>query len=163
MFISAAFSVVTLALAGLFLFEVRAQSLPRQHSVDATGSVSSGTVYLSASGQEAAEAAAVEVISTKKTPMREVHIANTGFMLLRGATVISNSGNTVRVSMAWGPSNFTWTLETNNNTRILNSKGEKGILKDIEVGDFVTVTGILTKSGVEPTIDTEFLREQETS
>ncbi len=152
-FIAAAISTSALFLAGLFLYTANAQSFIRENSLSAAGSVSSGTVYLSASGQPAA------VTSTKKAPMLEVHIANNGLMLLRGATVISNSRGTIRVGMVWGSADFTWTVTTDFGTKYLTSKGEKETLEDIKVGDIVTITGMLIESGAEPTINAEHVRE----
>lgn len=113
-----------------------------------------GKVYLSA------EAAAVASTTPQKAPMLEVHIANNGLVLLRGAHVLSISGSTIHVGMAWDSSSFTWQVETNYNTKILNSKGEKQTLADIESGDTVTVTGMLVGGGGEPTVDATFVREK---
>lgn len=152
-FIAAAISTAALFLAGLFLYTANAQSLPLKYNASVAGGASSGTVYLSASGQPAV------ATSTKKAPMLEVHIANNGLMLLRGATVISNSRGTIRVGMVWGSADFTWTVKTDFGTKYLTSKGEKETLEDIEVGDIVTITGMLTESGAEPTINAEHVRE----
>jgi len=158
--IVATISIATLLLASLFVYQVQARTLPQKQSASVAGGVSSDTVYLSASGQAAAEIAAAEASPAKKTPILEVHIANTGLMLLRGARVVSISGTVIRVGMTWDSADFVWMLETNYNTKFTTSKGEKGALKDIEVGDIVTVTGQLTGGDAEPTIDTEFVREQ---
>lgn len=91
--------------------------------------------------------------------MLEVHIANNGLMLLRGARVLSISGSTIHVGMSWGSSDFTWAVETNYNTTFLTSKGEKEALGNVGVGDTVTVTGQLSGSGTEPTIDADVVRE----
>ena len=153
-FIAATVSLASLVLAGLFLYVVYAQPLPHERSSGAVRSVSSGTVYLSPSGQAAAAATVI-----KKEPEREVHIANTGLMLLRGATVISSSPGAIRVSMAWGAADFSWTIETDSGTKFLTSNGQKATLEDIAVGDVITVTGQLTKSGAEPTINADYVRE----
>lgn len=91
--------------------------------------------------------------------MLEVHIANNGLTLLRGARVLSISGTTIRVGMAWQSSTFTWTLETNYNTRFVAQSGEKATLADITTGDVVMVTGTLRAGGSEPAIDTDYLRQ----
>lgn len=156
-FIGAAISIVSLLFAGLLLYQVNAQSLPRGDDAGAAGGASSGTVYLSTSGQADAEA---ETTSAQKAPMREVHIANNGLVLLRGATVISNSRGTIRVGMAWGPADFTWTIETENlNTEFLTSKGVKATIGDIKAGDTITVTGMLKSSGTEPVVTADYIRE----
>ncbi len=146
-------SVAVLFLAGLFVYQVQAWTLPQK---GVAGGVSSGTVYLSATGQ--AEAAAA-MIATREAPMREVHIANNGLVLLRGATVIEKSRSTIRVSMDWDSMNFTWTITTDSGTKFLTSKGQKAASENIEVGDVVMITGQLVKSGAEPTIDAQFVRK----
>ncbi|RJQ35399.1 hypothetical protein C4556_00350 [Candidatus Parcubacteria bacterium] len=150
----AAVSIVSLLLSGLLLYVVYAQTSSREQDANNTGNVSSGTVHLSGSGQ-AAEVA----IPPRKAPMLEVHIANNGLMLLRGARVISTSDNTIRVGMAWGLADFTWTVNKNSGTKFFTSKGEKGTSAEIRVGDIVTVTGMLVESGIEPTIDATFVSE----
>ena len=94
------------------------------------------------------------------TPMREIHIANNGLMLLRGATVVSNSFGVIRVSMKWGFADFTWQIHTAPGTKFFTSKGEKETVEDIAAGDTVTVTGMLTGNGEEPTIVAEFVSEK---
>ena len=153
-FVGAAVFLTALILSGVFLYEVYAQPLTQSHKVSAYGSVSAGTVYLSPSAQ-----AAAQVSSTAKEPMQEVHVANNGLILLRGARVLSISGNTIHLGMAFGPSDFTWAAVTKYNTIFLNKQGAKETLSDIGVGDTVTVTGLVTGSGAEPTIDTDFVRE----
>ena len=94
-----------------------------------------------------------------KIPMLEVHIANNGLMLLRGATVISNSFGVIQVSMKWGFADFVWRVQTTSGTKFFTSKGEKETEDDIAIGDIVTVTGILISSGEEPTIVAQFMSE----
>lgn len=94
-------------------------------------------------------------------PMREVHIANNGLVLLRGARVTSIGGNVIHVGITWGTSNVTWAVATTQFTKFLTPAGEKGGLEDIRIGDIVTVTGSLVASGIEPTVDTDIVREQE--
>ncbi len=145
---------VSVMLAGVFLYEVYAQPLPQSHSASAAAAPS-GTVYLSPAAQAAAVAS-----STKPAPILEVHIANSGLMLLRGARVLSVSGSTIHVGMTWDSNTFTWALDTNYNTQFLNIKGEKGALGDIQAGDTLIVTGTLTTAGSEPSIDTKTVREE---
>ena len=153
-FIGATVSVVSLVLAVVLFYKVYAQTLPAEDSASSVESVPLGTVYLSDSGQTAAR-----VAPTEEATMREVHIANNGLMLLRGATVISNVRGTIRVSMEWGSADFTWEVKTDSDTRFVTSKGEKGTLADIQTGNSITVTGQLTGSGAEPTIEANFVRE----
>lgn len=142
-------SIASLIFTGLFLYQAHAQSVPSPSNMD------SGTVYLSA--QAAAEASSTPVSTV--APMLEIHIANNGLVLLRGARVISISGSSIRVDMKWGSADFTWVIQTNSNTKFITSTGEKETLAKISVGDIVTVTGMLIGGGTESTIDAEFVRE----
>ena len=114
---------------------------------------SANTVYL------APNAAATS--TPPKDPVREVHIANTGLTLLRGARVLSASGNTIVVGMTWGASEFTWVLQTNYATKFLNPEGEKASAADIHAGDIVTVTGKISQGGVKPFVSADIVRKSE--
>lgn len=149
--ISAILSGIVLLCAGLFLYQANAQSVFK--STRSGPVVSSGVVYLSEAGQPA-EAAVI-----KEAPMREMHIANNGLMLLRGARVVSVSGDVIRISMEWDSGDFTWMVHVDPNTTFLTSEGERTTMADIQVNDSVTVTGMLTESGAEPTIQARFIRE----
>lgn len=156
-FVVAVVSVAILLFSSVFLYQAYAQLLTDHFGSPSDGVTSrNGAVYLSAHAAEAASLSAVPA----KPVMLEVHIANNGLVLLRGARVISISYSTIRVGMAWGASSFTWRLDTDSNTRFLTPRGEKATFADIQVGDTLTVTGLLTKSGTEPTIDAETVREQ---
>ncbi|MDP2648793.1 MAG: hypothetical protein Q8P19_02735 [bacterium] len=146
--------VAVVALSSMILFSHYTSALSSATGAKAEAvTSSSGTVYLSPSASAAAAA------STQEQPMLEVHIANNGLTLLRGARVLSISGTTIRVGMAWQSSTFTWTLETNYNTRFVAQSGEKATLADITTGDVVMVTGTLRAGGSEPAIDTDYLRQ----
>ena len=146
-FIAAAVSIVL----AFLVYLSTAQALSTR-AVSASPQVSSDKVYLGV------PTAAAPVVS-EEAPMREVHIANSGLTLLRGATVISISRDSIRVALAWGSANFTWTVETGYNTKFLTSKGAKETIEDIRVGDVITVTGTLKSSGAEPVVEADFVRE----
>lgn len=133
---------VSILLIGIFYYGVYTQILPYQHEVRAVGGLP----------------APVVATSTKSMPMREVHIANNGLMLLRGATVTSLSGSTIHISMSWGGTDFKWAINTTSATKFLTSGGEKGTRADIQVGDTIGVTGMISSGGSEPTIDAAFVR-----
>ena len=151
-FVIAAISATSAVLAGLFFYQVGAQPLSR---VFGYGAASSGnTVYLS--GDTAAAAAAS---STEESSTFEVHIANNGLTLLRGARVLSVSGSTIRVGMSWGSSDFSWKVQTTGNTKFFGPKGEKETSNDIHIGEVVTITGMIERGGAEPLINAQFVRE----
>lgn len=172
MLATASVFAASLIFVGLFLYQAHAQTSATRVA-DASSQSSADKIYLdsrapsSAKGYlsdrvnlSSAEAVSpVQVQKTLKAPMLEVHIANNGLVLLRGARVIALSGNIIRVGMTWGTSDVTWSAATHYNTRFLTSDGQKETLGDIKVGDFVTVTGQLIASGKEPTVDTDYVRE----
>jgi hypothetical protein len=151
-----AFAVLSAAslalLVGASLYQMFHTQL--QFSAGGTASVPAGSVYLSGNA-----AGAVASSSPAQQPMLEVNIANNGLVLLRGARVVSVSGGTIQVAVAFGAGNFTWKARTNSDTEFFASDGQKGTLDDIVAGDTVTVTGMLADGGGQPAINAEFVRQ----
>ncbi len=146
----ASISVVSVVVTGLFLYQAQT---PLAHALGygAVASASPNTVYLS--GNAAAASTTVE------TPIREVHIANTGLTLLRGARVLSISGSTIEVGMTWGSSDFTWSVQTHFGTKFLNAAGEKESVTNIHIGDVVTVTGKIVEGGMRSVVSADIVRK----
>ncbi|MCR4281385.1 MAG: hypothetical protein NUV88_03585 [Candidatus Kaiserbacteria bacterium] len=136
--------------SGLFLYQARAQTF-----VNSRGNAGSPLAVNKVSAVSSGPA----VGAGQKAPMLEVHIANNGLVLLRGARVISVSGSTIHVEMSWSSSNMAWAVATTYNTKFLTSKGEKAEIGDIAEGDIIRVTGKLVASGIEPIVDTDIVRE----
>jgi hypothetical protein len=144
-------ALAAVVLGSVLIYETYARPLTAQF---AGAQTNAGTVYLS----PAAEAAAQAPIAAK-TPMLEMHIANNGLTLLRGARVLSVSGSTIRVGIAWSSGLFTWDINTAYNTEFFGPTGQKETLADVQPGDIVTATGNLHAGGGEPAIDAQFVRE----
>ena len=157
MLLAAGVSAAVFLFAVLFFYQVHADPLSYLSSSHAATVAPSsgipGKVYLST--ESAPVAAAVPQIA----PVLEIHIAGNGLVLLRGARVASISGSTINVAMAWGSSNFTWAVGTSYNTQFLTSTGQKESLQNIQVGDIITVTGMLANGGTGPAVDAQFVRE----
>ena len=151
----AAIGGASILVAGAFFFYAYAAPLSSQLNTGGVVSTSPGNVYLSE--KEAERASSTHDVGP--TPMREVHIANNGLVLLRGAEVVSISGSSIRVRMAWEGGNFNWKIKTNGKTKFFTAMGEKGTAGDIQTGDIVSVSGMLASSGEESIIIAEFLRE----
>ena len=151
-FAIAGISLAALLVAGLFLYQVNTQTLAHFKANTAVNTSAPGKAYLA---PQTAPAAA----STQAAPMREVHIANNGLVLLRGARVVSVSGSEIRAHIAWGASDFIWTVHTEYNTKFLTSDGKKETLEDIAIGDTITATGMLVAGGGGPVMNAEFVRE----
>ena len=154
--IAASVSIAVVIFAGLFFYHARAQFATSRPSGGAVMEPSSGKVYLSSQAAAAASAVATD----RRPPTLEMHIANNGLVLLEGARVTSLSGSRLRVEMAWGSGAFSWVVKTNSRTKFFAPNGEKIALEDIRVGDTLTVTGMLTEGGTEPTMDAAFVREE---
>lgn len=148
-------SLGALVVAGLFLYQVQAQVMAPLSARNNITSSPTGKVYLSAQVAAAGAAAA----PAPKTPTIEVNIANNGLVLLRGARVTDITGTVIQVDMKWGANDFAWTVNTRSNTKFINSKGENQTLNDIQVGDYVIVTGMLARGADQPTIEADFVRE----
>lgn len=151
MYIAASVSGLTVLAALVLLYQIDTQALVKSLS-GTSPRPSAGKVYLGAP-------AAAAVPAVAKKPVHEVNIANNGLVLLRGATVIENSGGTLRVGMTWGAGEFTWKVETDSGTQFMTPTGEKQRIKDIAVGDIVTVTGTLKSVRSEPVIVADYVRK----
>ncbi|MDO8514433.1 MAG: hypothetical protein Q7S50_02735 [bacterium] len=145
-FIGALIAIATVFIAFLYVSEVFSVRVAA-----AAPQFTAGKVYLGTP--------AVANAATLKPQMLEMHIANNGLMLLRGATVISNARGTLRVGMTWGSADFIWTITTDSGTKFLTSKGVGQAIGDIAVGDTVTVTGMLKSSGPESVVAADYVRE----
>ena len=155
MFIIGSVSVTALLVASTLFYEVYAQVSSGVQSPSAASSLSSGTVYLAPSAKAAAQAS-----PSAASPVLEMHIANNGLVLLRGARVLSVSGSVITVEMVWGTNTFTWNVGTTYNTEFFTSTGEKETLSNIQAGDTVTVTGMLSGSGTGQSLSAEYVREE---
>ncbi|MEK7601330.1 MAG: hypothetical protein AAB480_02260 [Patescibacteria group bacterium] len=154
-FIIAGLAVAVVSVGFLFSASLPAQAFggsAASHSTAVTQSVS-GTVYLSPSDSAAAASAA------KQQPLSEMNVANNGLVLLRGARVTGISGPTLTVTMAWGGTDFIWTVHTLYNTKYFAPNGEKGSLAGIAVGDVITVSGGLSGNGAQLAVEAVFVRE----
>jgi hypothetical protein len=150
--IAAAMSLVALTMTAFFLYQAHVQPTTA-FALGEVMSVSSGTTNLSAHGGAQTAAGSAATVS----PLPEMHIANNGLVLLRGAHVISVSGGTIQVGMSWNSVQFTWVAQTNSSTLFFTAAGERETSPDIQIGDTVTVTGTLVAAGSQPTIDAEYI------
>ncbi len=85
----------------------------------------------------------------------ELHIADSGLILLRSARIVSIAGPTLMLETAWGRNKFMWTVHTDAyqyearsaGTKFLTRDGTPITINDLQLGDLVTVTGTLAQSG----------------
>jgi hypothetical protein len=147
-----AFAVAAAIAGGVLIYGGLSSSLPRKASA---ATAPAGTVYLSPSASAAGASSGAAV----KNPMHEITIANSGLVLLRGARVVSITGNTIRVELSWGSDSFAWDVHTRYTTLYFASTGAKETLSDIQPGDTVTVTGNLSADNFSNSVDADYVRE----
>lgn len=140
-----------LTVTGLLFFNINDKALSRARSDKAS--------FVSSVGATASDSPATGATSSANAPMLEMHIANNGLVLLRGAQVLSIEGKRIRIGQNWGGQRFMWTVQTEKYTKIFSQKGEKAELSDITAGDIIKVTGKLIGGGSEPIINADFIRE----
>ena len=77
----------------------------------------------------------------------EVHIADDGKVVVRGAKVTAISGNTISASTVWGLTTLSWTITSDAFTHFLRHSGGQSALSEISVGDFVSFQGQMITTG----------------
>ncbi len=138
--------------AGSFLYESYIRSSIAFNATD-VGIQLASTASVSAHGGPGTNVAYAATVA----PLPEMHIANNGLVLLRGAQVVSVSGDMIKVRMAWNSVYFTWAVQTGQSTQYFSSTGEKETSPAIQAGDVLTATGMLVQNGPQPTITAEFI------
>jgi hypothetical protein len=78
---------------------------------------------------------------------------------VQGATVTSIGTGTIAISIAWAGATFSWTVQTTSSTKFFTVSGEKSTLDEIQVGDYIDVTGLLKQGGATPIITAQYIRE----
>ena len=107
-----------------------------------------------------ASVAAGPVTPAARPAMQEVHVANNGLMLVRGAHVVAVSGTMMSIVLEWGSAHLTWTVRATSDTKYFGPTGIRGSADDVQAGDIVSVTGMLSASDPNPSIVAEFVRRQ---
>lgn len=148
-----AIMIVSIAILSLVFF------IASQPVVSRSNTDSSGAFSINPTQSQESSVHSGDVSTAMDTPVQEVHIANNGLMLLRGARVVSKYGSTVRVAMKWGTAEFTWSIWTDSSTNVFAADGQKETLKEVQTGDIVTITGQLLAGGTEPKVLAQFIRE----
>ena len=85
-------------------------------------------------------------------------IKRDGSVVIRSAVVNGISGNNITLTSTLGSANLTWTLVVDNNTRFESRNGRRIDLREVNVGDKVTVKGKLM-SGSSLTVRADLLRD----
>jgi hypothetical protein len=90
----------------------------------------------------------------------EVHIYDSGKVLVRGAKVTSVNGTTVNATTTWGSAVVNWAVQTNASTQFVRRSGGTSSASEISVGDFVSFNGnLLTTTGSPLTVQATTLKD----
>jgi hypothetical protein len=115
---------------------------------------------------EIARAEEQKLVSVNNEPILEVHIANNGMVYIQNAHVESVSGTTIIITTSWDKTKFYWTIITNGSrygkrqfgTSFFDSKGNELTIKDIKIGNIITVNGTFNTNYIEPTVKADVIR-----
>jgi hypothetical protein len=83
----------------------------------------------------------------------EVHIFDSGKVLVRGAKVINVTGPMINATTTWGSYVTSWTVNTSSSSAIFNRPGGHFPITDIKVGDFISFTGKIDTSKTSLTVN----------
>ena len=138
---------------GLIQYRADAKLSSNNFQIDNTNIITSNSVLKIPSNTSS-----VVTSSPQLTPMREVHVANNGLILLRGARVISIRDKNMTVAIMWDNFNFNWEIKTHLSTGFTDGQGKKITINNIEIGDYVTVIGNIIKGGEISVVNASFVR-----
>lgn len=85
-------------------------------------------------------------------------IGRDGQVVIRNAVINSINGNNITLTSTLGPATLTWTLVLDGGTRFESRNGRQVDIREITVGDKVTVKGKLM-SGSALTVDADLIRD----
>ncbi len=88
----------------------------------------------------------------------EVHIFDSGNVLVRGAKIATISGDSFTATTMWGNANIVWTVRTSSETIIIRSVGDKSDMSELSVGDYVSFRGDLIENSSELTVKAEVVK-----
>lgn len=144
--ISIAVIIAATVCAAAYLYETDANAAP--------------LMFEAATGANIAHAASAASASSSAPALeREVHIAQSGLVLVRGALVTAVSKDTVYVSIGWGSAELQWVVDTDDSTSIFAANGEKGTLDSIYPGQYLSsITGQIVPDASQLTIRASFVR-----
>ena len=103
------------------------------------------------------ESAAAGVVK-QDMPIQGLNIAGNGLTYIQGARVARVSNSYLEVVSEWNAGMFRWTINLHAETRFVLPNGEAGTLSDINVGDFVAITGTLSGNSPGVLIEGDVVR-----
>lgn len=91
----------------------------------------------------------------------EIHVTDSGKVLVRGAKVTGVTGSVVTATTAWGNAVATWTVNTGSTTQLVRRYGgAMTSLSEITIGDFVSFSGTIATGATSPfVVDAKVLKD----
>lgn len=89
----------------------------------------------------------------------EVHINDNGKTLVRGAKVTAVSGSVITATTTFGTNVMTWTVNTTSNTQFVRKFGGVSSTAEIQVGDFLSFSGMLSTTATGLTVDATIVKD----
>lgn len=92
-------------------------------------------------------------------------VAPGGQIIVKGAQVVSISGNVIVAETAWGAASLSWIVQTSGSTKFVPEIGSVQALRSMKPGHTIAFTGTLVGSLARPTViasvvkDTELVQE----
>ncbi|MDO8522866.1 MAG: DUF5666 domain-containing protein [bacterium] len=80
----------------------------------------------------------------------EIHVTDSGRVLVRGAKVTSISGSTINATATWGSAVFNWGVVTDSSTEWVRRSGGNSSISEVSVGDFISFQGALDTTVASP-------------
>ena len=151
-YISATIALAVMLVSGILVLTAWAEGMYNTYDIAAAGAQEALTGRFFGSPLQTPA-------SAKISPMQEVHIANNGLILLRGARVVAVSDSVLHVAMSWSGSDYIWIVNTDSGTKFYSSAGTSARREDMRVGDVLSVSGMLLGNGQGTGLHAEYVRK----
>ncbi len=79
----------------------------------------------------------------------EVHIYDSGRVLVRGAKVTTVNGTNISADTLFGGSNISWLVDASGTPKVIRRYGGNSSVSEIQVGDYISFNGALTTTGAQ--------------
>lgn len=91
-------------------------------------------------------------------PTSELSIANSGFVHIEGARIVSISAPRIIAKSTWGSTEFTWSVVTGDQTRFIRPDGEASTLSELAAGNYIDISGRLVAGSTGLIVDASSVR-----
>lgn len=102
----------------------------------------------------------LSAIAANADSFSQITIAQNGQTMIRGATVTNVQGTVLTVTTSWGDTRMQWKVVTTGSTRFFPRGESRSILKEIEPGHTVSITGSLDPNASAPTVYASAVKDE---